>query len=279
MNSYHSYFFIAGKIDDLHFHTNCQCLSSNLFLPGNELLRPIEVVEEAALFSEDGNADCFDPLDALAEIAQDIDVDVHGTNLDPNPDLGVQFLQDLLEDGSSNTQFLKDAYSWVPLEMRQPGFLTGYKFSKRYSTKCQRGESVGNYRELNIREDRLVNSLGGVLSNSLGIWNKNHARFPTESNPYPKTKPGAAYEKLEEYSCLADGCNCAVVMYRVNGGLVFFEKLDSDGDIVFHDDIGKAPSSHQHYCLCSHILSALCLRRDQTGMSFRLYCVLELYVN
>ena len=100
MNSYHSYFFIAGKIDDLHFHTNCQCLSSNLFLPGNELLRPIEVVEEAALFSEDGNADCFDPLDALAEIAQDIDVDVHGTNLDPNPDLGVQFLQDLLEDGS-----------------------------------------------------------------------------------------------------------------------------------------------------------------------------------
>ena len=157
----------------------------------------------------------------------------HDTNRDPNPDIGAQFLQDIFDTHVLNNQ---DAYSWVPLEMRQQGFLQGFRFSKRYSTRCSRGETVGEYKILNSYEDRLVNSLGGILSNALGVWNKRRSRFPTNSNPNPRTKPGALYENLEAYYCKVDGCSCRLVMYRVNGGLVFFENVDSDGDVILHNE-------------------------------------------
>ena len=102
------------------------------------------------------------------------------------------------------------------------------------------GEMVGEYKVLSTNEDRIVNSLGGILSNVLGVWNKNHGRFPTKSNPNPRTKPGVLYEKLEEYSCQTDGCNCQVDMYRVNGGIVFLEKTDSDEDVMVHDETGMS---------------------------------------
>ena len=88
---------------------------------------------------------------------------------------------------------------------------------------------------LNRNEERLVNSLGGILSTGLGTWNKNHGLFPSRKNPNPTTK--AEYEKLEEYNCPAVGCDCQLVMYRANGGLVFYEKVDKDGDILVHNVI------------------------------------------
>ena len=99
---------------------------------------------------------------------------------------------------------------------------------------------VGEYKVLSANEDRIVNSLGGILSNALGVRNKSHGRFPTESNPNPRTTPGALYEKLEEYSCLAEGCNCQVDMHRVNGGMVFLEKTDNDGDVMVHEKTGMS---------------------------------------
>ena len=81
----------------------------------------------------------------------------------------------------------------------------------------------------------MVNSLGGILSTALGTWNKNRGRFPSRKNPNPSTN--AEYEKLEEYDYPAVGCDCQLVMSRANGGLVFYEKVDKDGDIMVHNVI------------------------------------------
>ena len=45
-----------------------------------------------------------------------------------------------------------------------------------------------------------------------------------------RTLPGAEFEKLEEFYSPAVGDERYLVMYRVNGGIVFFERVDQDGD-------------------------------------------------
>ena len=172
---------------------------------------------------------------------------IDGATIDPNPDSGAQFLQELLAKSATQTNQIysnnaatqsslhSDALSWVPLVMRSRDFKPGFRLSKRFSTRCPKGEAIGGYKVLNRNGEKMVNSLGGILSTALGTWNKNRGRFPSRKNPNPSTN--AEYEKLEEYDYPAVGCDCQLVMSRANGGLVFYEKVDKDGDIMVHNVI------------------------------------------
>ena len=128
----------------------------------------------------EGSPDDVDPLQFLEGVASG-----QGLGVPPHPasSLHAQILQDFLAgvqtNFNSNSQSTTpvsplptDCYSWVPTTMREPNFLEGYKFSKRYSTRCPRGEAVGNYSILNPSEDEQVHGLGGVLTNALGTWSR-----------------------------------------------------------------------------------------------------------
>ena len=170
---------------------------------------------------------------------------IDGATIDPNPDAGAQFLQKLLANSATQTNQIysntaatqpslySGALLWVSLVIRSRDFKPGFLLSKRFPTRCPRGEAIGGYKVLNRNEERMINSLGGILSTALGTWNKNHGQFPTRTNQKPRTN--ASYEKLEEYDCPGVRCDCQLVMYGANGGLLFFEKVDKDGDVMVHN--------------------------------------------
>ena len=66
---------------------------------------------------------------------------------------------------------------------------------------------------------------------------QNHGQFPNCANPNPQTN--SSYEKLDEYECPGVECDCQLVMYRMNGGLVFLEKVDRDEDVIEHNLIAQ----------------------------------------
>ena len=79
-----------------------------------------------------------------------------------------------------------------------------------------------------------------MLAKTLKTWNRQKGRYSSDSNPNPRTKPGALWERLEDYTCTASGCGCRCTIYRVSGGLVLFRKSDvsdaADGhNIVAHN--------------------------------------------
>ena len=137
---------------------NCACLPSDLFIPGNIPLPPdIQQEQDAALSSAKCGISGFDPLDILAECVDTID----GATIDPNPDTGTQFLQELFANSAAQTNrtcsnnsatqpsLYSDALSWVPLVMRSRDFKPGFRLSKRFSTRCPRGKTAGGYKFLN----------------------------------------------------------------------------------------------------------------------------------
>ena len=138
-----------------------------------------------------------------------------------------------------------DCYDYIPSEMKVKSFKQGYKLSKQYSKPCMAGERVGWSLPLNTMEDQLLFGCGGIMRTGLGMWNVGHSYYlngkTEQSNLQECHANTSKWELLEELYCPAycggSGCQRRLLVYRVIDGIVIFEKVDDDDEIIHHDII------------------------------------------
>jgi hypothetical protein len=140
---------------------------------------------------------------------------------------------------------------WPPKEMCKNNFLPGYKISRKLSAQCENGERVGMQLRLNTAEDWTVFGTGGILPVALGAWNRDKGRYTDHSSLEESSLiapllngctncnslSASRYERLEDFYCIGKGLGCErrLILYRVNGGLIVFEKVDSNGEVIEHN--------------------------------------------
>ena len=137
-----------------------------------------------------------------------------------------------------------DCYDYIPSEMKEKSFKQGYKLSKQYSKPCMAGERVGRLLPLNTMEDQLLFGCGGIMRTGLGMWNVGHSYYLNGGTQQVNlqechAKSKSKWELLEELYCPAycggSGCQRRLLLYRVTDGIVIFEKVDNDDEIIHHD--------------------------------------------
>ena len=135
-----------------------------------------------------------------------------------------------------------DDFHWISSEMKSDSFLPGYKLSKQYSSLMPLGEVVGSHLNLNTAEDHMMFGPSGILRSSMSMWNREKGRYGRGEQ---KNKH-VLWERLEQFYCCGrnEGCDRQIILFRVDGGLVIFEKVDSNNNIIQHNKAAhnKQPS-------------------------------------
>ena len=121
---------------------------------------------------------------------------------------------------------------WIPSEMKSVGFVPGYKLSEQYSSIMPLGEIVGSNLPLNTAEDYMMFGPSGILRSSMSMWNREKGRYGRGEGIR-----NVRWERLEQYYCCgrSEGCQRQIVLFRVCGGLVILERVDSDNSIIQHN--------------------------------------------
>jgi hypothetical protein len=195
-----------------------------------------------------GCVDDIDPTMGMGLDCNDFFADLFASSDAHDNDVEDNIFNTLSHNVAMNYDQSISCYDYIPSEMKEKSFKPGYNLSKQYSRRCTAGQRVGLLSPLNTMEDQLLFGCGGIMRAGLGMWNIGRSFFSKEGSDQSNLQSednsnndSNKWEWLEELYCPAycGGCGCQrrLLVYRVNGGIVIFEKVDDDDEIIHHDSI------------------------------------------